>query len=425
MILVPESIGEGKAGETNRYLSSAITWMNIFGIIFFIVVCVFSLLGISNFMSSNWLPVMIAAFAVPITFNFNFSVYRLQFQQNYKKAGIIQSLMALTDLILSFVLLMTYGLPGAYIGMIISLVVFTLIITRDGYKDLAVLFDRKTFSKLLGTGSQFLIVTFVFAILTTSDKLSVTNLFSKTEMGFFSNAVSLAMLPYTISLALNGITTQRMLEEYGRTRDKKSLKLFLDESIFAVAFLIPFFSVLLVAFAEPVISVLLPKYADSLRFVDKLSIGVYFLAISMSCYSFILVLKKYFTLIFLMLILLVFVFFGNSYMAVSKYGLIGVSYMAVANYFMFALVLYLLTYRNFYKLKKIFWMFIRLVLPVLPILAAFSLKFYLANSYLRFGLRIIIALLWGTFAYYYLTRKTTILSQLIKMVKGKFLGSNQ
>jgi O-antigen/teichoic acid export membrane protein len=423
-ILAPENLGAGKTEEANRYLSSAITWMNIFGIFFFILTCAYAFLGFSGFISSNLFPVMIAVVAVPITFNFNFSVYRLQYRGYYKKAGLMQSLMAVTDLILSFILLMTYGLTGAFIGMIISLAVFSLIITRDGYKDLFIFFDRKTFSKLIGTGFPVLIVSFVFAVLTTSDKLSVANLFSKTEMGFFSNAVSLAMLPYTISMALNGVTTQRMLEEYGKTKDKKSIKLFLDENIFAVAFLIPFFSILLVAFAEPVITVILPKYVDSLRFVDKLSIGVYFLAISMSCYSFLIVIKKYFTLFLLILLLLCFVFVGNSYMAVGVFGLIGVSYISVVNYFVFAFVLYLLAYRNYYKLKKIFWMFIRLVLPVIPILTAFSMKFYLTNSYLRFGARIIIALLWGVFAYYYLTKKTTILAQLIGMVKGRFLGSN-
>jgi O-antigen/teichoic acid export membrane protein len=421
-VLAPENLGSGRTDETNRYLSSAITWMNLFGIFFFFLTCVYVLLGFSDFASSNWLPVMIVAFAVPVTFNFNFSVYRLQYRQNYKKAGIIQSLMALTDLALSFVLLKIFGLPGAFIGMLISLIVFSLIITRDGYKDLFVLFDGKIFSKLFGTGSRVLIVAFIFAVLTTSDKLSVANLFSKTDMGFFSNAVSLAMLPYTISMALNGITSQRMIEEYGKTKDKKSIKLFLDENIFAVAFLIPFFSVLLVAFAEPVITVLLPKYVNSLRFVDKLSIGVYFLAISMSCYSFLLVLKKYFTLFLLILLLLVFVFVGNSYMAGSSYGLIGVSYVSVVNYFIFASVLYLLVYLNFYKVNRIFWMFIRLSLPVFPIIAAFSMKFYLTNSYLRFGSRIMIALLWGAFAYYYLTKKTTILAQLIGMVKEKFLS---
>jgi len=421
VFLAPDSIGKGKTEETNKMLSSAITWINLFGLIFILTIVSIIFSGLFPFVNSNRLSVLLAAVSAFLVLNFNFSVYRLQLKQNFKKAGLFQVLLAVTDIIISFILMMKYGLPGAYIGMAISLIIFVALIAIDGYNDLHICFDKPQFKKLFDIGFRVLFVSLGFAVLTLSDKLSVTSFFSITDMGYFSNAVSLAMLPYTLALVLSGITTQRMLEEYGRTNEKKSIKIFLDESIFAVAFLIPFFSVLLIAFAEPVINLLLPKYVNSLRFVDKLSVGVYFLAVSMSCYSFLLILKKYFLLFSMMIVLIVMVFITNSYLAGTGYDVLSVSYVTVICYSLFAFLLYYFSYSAFYSFKKITWMFFRLSLPVIPILLAFSMKFYIIDNSIRFGARFFIALVWAFFAYFYLTRKTTILSQLIGMVKGKII----
>jgi O-antigen/teichoic acid export membrane protein len=420
VILVPEKIGAGNIKEANNYLSSAITWMNIFGLLFFIATTFFVFLSGSPFISTYWLPIMFVSFAVPLYFNFNFSVYRLQFKHDFKKSGVYQALLAVFDLGISFVLMLKYGIKGAYAGLALSLFIFNLSILKGGYKDLFISLNRETFSVLFKLGSKLLLIIFGFGFLTTADKFFVASFLSKTEMGIFSMAISFAMVPYTIGSALQGVNLQRMLEEFGKTKDKFSLKIFLDESILATAFLVPLFAILLIAFAEPLITLLLPKYIGSLAFVDKLSVGVYFLAIGLCCWSFFIVIKKYILIVTLQIILISFGIISNYFITKSGFGLLGVSCITVLNYYCFAFILYLFSYKIFYDTKRILWMFIRLSLPALPIVIAFSIKYFISNPIFCFGTRILIVLLWSAFAYYYLMKKTTILSQLIVMIKNKF-----
>ncbi len=422
IFLAPESKGKGDDTMTQQLLSSAFTWITVFGVIFLIGMSAAILSGESDYISANWLTVLLASIAAILFVNFNFSIYRLQLEHDFKRAGILQILLAVTDLCLSFMLIMFYGLPGAFTGMLISLLIFTPTAAKAGLKNLSFTFDKNTFKKLFDTGFRILIVSLTFAVFSLSDKLSVTNFFTKTDMGYFSNAVSFAMLPYTIALALSSITTQRMLEEYGKSKSLQNIKIFLDENIFAVAFVIPLLSVLLIAFAEPAIHLLLPKYAASLRFVDKLSIGVYFLAISMCCYSFLLIQKRYVLIFTVTAALALSVFTANHFLSQSGYDVLNVSYVTVIVYFIFCFILYHISYLSFYPAAKITGMFIRLAMPVLPIIAAFSVKFYLLSPQLRFSARLAIALLWATFAYYYLTKKTTILAQLIEAVRRKVRG---
>jgi len=417
--LVPEYLNNGKEKEVTNWLSTAITFANSFGIITFVFLVFFSFSGLSDFFSNNFFIITIVSLSIILFLNFNFFTLRFQFTHKFTTAGKYQFLLTLSDLVLSFVLLKIFGLSGAFLGMAISLLFFVIIMSKEGFNDLFISFDKNIFKKITSIGFKLLIIYFCFALFTTADKLSVANYYTKTEMGFFSNAVAFAMLPYTIALAINGLVSQRMIELYGKNKSAKEIKIFLDENIFAVAFLIPFFSVLLVAFAEPAIIFLLPKYINSLRFVDKLSVGVYFLAIGLVCYSYMLVRKNYRFVLILIIALIVIVLLANYFLSHFGKDIIWVTYVSVIGYFIFATSLYFFIYHEFYNFTRIVWMYIRLALPVIPILFAFSLKFIIDDNVLRFIIRIVIAILWGVFAYFYLKKKTIILSQITDIIKEK------
>ena len=419
-VIVPKKIGSGDFNEANRYLSSAITWVNVFGFLFFLCIIIYVSLSSSTFISSYWIPVLIISLAVPIYQNYYFSYYRLQFNHNFKKSGIYQASFSAFDLILSFILLLKFGIVGACTGMLFSLFFILLLMHKDSYKNLIIFFDKTTFKELFVIGFQLLLTSFSFTLITTADKFSVANFFSSADMGIFSMASSIAMLPYAVAFAMNTIIIQRMLEEYGKTNNLKSIKIFLREGTASLAFLIPTVSILLITFAELLTPLLLPKYTESLNYIGNLSIGIYFLSISIICYSFLIVQKKYIIIISLQVLLSITVFFCIYCTKKLNIGLQGVSLLTLLNYFIYTLVLYCLSYKNYLKTTEIITRFVKIALPALIILVAFYMKFICADKNILLLIRIGIAGIWGVITYYYLSRHTTIIAQMITIMKNKF-----
>lgn len=420
-ILVPEKIGAGKEEEANKLLSSAITWMNVFGLLFFIFIAIYISFNKSPFISTYWLPILIVSFAVPIYQNYIFSIYRLQFQHNFKKSGIYQALFAISDVTISFILLLQFGIAGAFIGMLISLLIITLFIVKNGYKGLFIYFDKFYFKTVLKYGFQLLIISFTFVFLTTADKYSLASFFSKSDMGYYSIALSIAMLPYTISLALQGVITQRMLEEYGKTNDINSIKLFLDESILAIALITPILFILINTFAEPLISLFLPKYTSSTTLIYKLSIGIYFLSISIVCYSFLVVIKKNIHIIVSNFILIILAIFSNYMISKHQLGFTLVVVITIATYLLYFSLLYFFSYKNYYNKQKNIFTILKIIFISSVIIIAFLPKYFISNNFLQFFLPLFLNLVWSIFVIYYLKKKTLILRQIMGILKSKLI----
>ena len=420
-ILVPEKIGAGKIDEANKLLSSAITWMNIFGLLFFIIMAIFVFFSKSIFITTNWLPIVIASFAVPIYLNYNFSIYRLQFQHNFKKSGIYQALFAILDLITSFTLLFLFGITGAFIGLLISLLIIATFITKDGYKELFVFINKDYFKTILKFGFQLLIISFTFIFLTTADKYSLASFFPKKDFGYYSVALSIAMLPYTIAAAIQGIIFQRMLEEYGKTNDVNSLKIFLDESILAIALITPIFFILINTFAEPLISLFLPKYINSIELLYKLSIGIYFLSMGIICFSFLVVIKKNIHLIFSTFFLISLAIFSNYIISKYQPGVTLVTIVTITTYFLYFSILYFYSYKIFYNTNKILFRLFKIALISLVIIATILPKYFYLNNILQIALPLCVSIIWATFTFFYLKKNTLILNQIIGILKNKII----
>ena len=419
-VIVPKKIGAGEFEEANRYLSSAITWMNLFGLLFFIAMVIYVIFSLSTFIYYYWLPILIISAAVPVYQNYYFSYYRLQFNHDFKKSGIYQATFAAFDLVLSFILLLNFGITGACAGMLFSLFFILFLMRKHSYKNIKIFFDKATFKELFVTGFQLLLLVFSFTFVTTVDKFSVANFFSKIDMGIFSMASSIAMLPYTLGVAMNAIIFQRMLEEYGKTNNLDSIKIFLREGTASLAFLIPTISVLLIALAEPLTPLLLPRYTESLNYIGNLSIGVYFLSIGIICSSFLVVQKRYFVVISLQILLSSMIVLCVYFTKKLDMGLQGVSLLTIVNYFLFTFVLYCFSYKNYLKTTETLIKFFNIALPALIILVAFFMRFICADKTILFLIRFGIAIAWGTIAYYYLTKHTTIIAQIFVILKNKF-----
>jgi hypothetical protein len=129
--------------------------------------------------------------------------------------------------------------------------------------------------------------------------------------------------------------------------------------------------------------------------------------------------KKYFTVIFVQIILSSTVVLCVYFFRKLNIGLQEVSLLTILNYFLFTFVLYCASYKNYIKHIEILIKFFKIALPALIILIAFSIKFICADKSILLLIRLGIAGIWGAIAYYYLNKHTTIVSQMITIMKSK------
>ncbi len=419
--IVPYELGAGNEKKARDILGVGLWGLNLTISFFVIAVIFYSLTSPLSTIAENKTSVILAGVAVLLNQNFLYVLTYLRLKHEFKRSYLMQFMQALVDLVISIVLMLKFKVVGIFWGMTIGLLVMFIFSLRDILRGIKLKINFGILKSIFNVGFQILLVGFTYGFLMSADKFSVANLFEKSKMGIYSVAVGLGMIPYFASATLGQFIGQRMLEEYGKTKTKESLKIFLDESLLVIAFLTPLISILTIAFAEPFIHLFLPKYIDSLRIVDKLAIAYYFISLGAVLGTFLITINQQGKILILNLIFIPTVLFLNYLSFKANLNLLGISYVTFLNFFIRTLFLFLLSYGNYSKILTSFFKFVKFSLASIPIVIAFGLKFLTLDAYLKFYLRILIAFFWFVFSMYYLSRKTEIVSTMLGILKKRLV----
>lgn len=417
--IVPYELGAGREAKAREFLGSGFWGLNLVSSAFLVSVIIYSFISPFKTIVENKTAVILTSIAVLLNQNFTYALLYHRIKHNFKRAYIFQLIQAVLDLTFSILLLFKFRIVGIFWGMTFSFLLVCFFSLKDIFQEIKLKINFKLLSEIFKVGFQILLVGFTYGFLMSADKFSVANLFEKSKMGIYSVAVAFGVIPYFASATIGQFIGQRMIEEFGRSRSKENLKIFLDESLLVVAFITPLISMLTITLAEPFITILLPKYVESLRYIDKLSIAYYFLSLGAMLGTFLISVNQQGKILVLNLIFIPFILLLN--FAVFKTGLdlLGIAYVTFANFFLRTFLLFVLSYSNYSKFFPSVISFVKFSLPSLPILLVFGFKFVDFSEYLRFYFRILIVFIWIGVAIYYLSRKTQIVSSMIGVIKEK------
>lgn len=420
--IVPYQLGAGEEKKAKEFLGAGFWGLNFITSAFTISVIVYSLFSPFETIRENKFSVILTAFAVLINQNFTYALTYFRIKHSFKKSYLFQLFQAFFDFVLSIILMLRLKVLGIFLGSMISFLVLTFFSIKDLLKEVKPRLNFGILKQILSVGFQILIVGFTYGFLMSADKFSIANLFEKQKMGIYSVAVGLGVLPYFASATLGQFIGQRMLEEFGKTKSKGSLKIFLDESLLTIAFITPLLSILTITFAEPFIQIFLPKYLESLRYVDKLAIAYYFLSLGAILGTFLITINQQQKILILNLLFIPIVLALNFLTFKGGLDLLGISYITFLNFFARTFFLFLLSYKNYYSIFESVKTFFKFSLPSIPIFIAFAVKFLNFDMYQRMFLRFSLAVIFSIFAINFLTKKTQILSHMISLVRAK-IGS--
>ncbi len=417
--IVPYELGAGREAKAKEFLGSGFWGLNLITSTFLISVIVYSLISPFKTIAENKTSVILTAIAVLLNQNFTYALLYYRAKHDFKRAYVFQLIQAVLDLTLSILLLFKFRIVGIFLGMTFAFLLVCFLSLKDVLKEINLIINWKLLREILKVGFQILVVGFTYGFLMSIDKFSVANLFEKSKMGIYSVAVAFGVIPYFASATIGQFIGQRMIEEFGKSKLKENLKIFLDESLLVIAFITPLISMLTIALAEPFVATLLPKYVESLRYIDKLSIAYYFLSLGAMLGTFLIAVNQQGKVLVLNLIFIPFILLMNFAVFKMGFDLLGIAYVTFANFFLRTFLLFVLSYINYLKIFSSVISFIKFSLPSIPILLVFGLKFIDFDVYIRFYLRILIAFIWFAVAIYYLLKKTRIVSNMIEIVKGK------
>ncbi len=417
--IVPYELGAGNEEKAKNLLGAGFWGLNLITSAFSIAVIVYALISPLQTIAENKLSVILTAIAILINQNFIYAQTYLRLKHKFIKSYLLQFLQALVDITVSIILMLKFKVMGIFLGMSFSLLIMCLFSLKDMVKGIKPIFNFQYLKRILGVGFQILIVGFTYGFLMSADKFSVANLFDKSKMGIYSVAVGLGVIPYFASATLGQFIGQRMLEEYGKFKSKQSLKIFLDESLLVISFIVPFISILVMAFAEPFIYLFLPKYVESLKIVDKLAIAYYFLSLGAIAGTFLITINQQVKILVLNLIFIPVVLFLNYLTFKSELDLIGISYVTFLNFFLRTFFLFLFSYKNYAGFVASVISFAKFSLASIPIVLSFAFKFLISDAYLKFYVRILTAIVWVAFSIYYLSKHTEIVSDMLGILKTR------
>ncbi|MCS7229670.1 MAG: oligosaccharide flippase family protein [Candidatus Kryptonium sp.] len=417
--IAPYEIGSGNEKKVKNLFGAGLFGLNFITSAFVVALVIYSIISPFQTIVENRFSVILTALSILLNQNFLFVILYLRIKHNFKKSYILQLFQAILDFTLSVILMLKFKVLGIFVGMMLGFLITLLFSFKDLLKEIKPNFNLNLVKEILRIGFQILIVGFTYGFLMSLDKFSVANLFEKSQMGIYSIAVGLGVIPYFISSTLGQFIGQRMLEEFGRSKLKENLKIFLDESLLVLAFITPLVSILTIAFAEPFIYLFLPKYEESLRYVDKLAIAYYFLSLGAILGTFLISINQQIKILILNLSVIPIVLFLNYVVYKNNLGLLGIAYVTFFNFFVRTFFLFIFSYGNYASLLSSIISFAKFSFPSVPILFAFALKFFIFDVYLKFYLRILISLVWLVFAVYYLLRKTQIVSNMIEIISSK------
>ncbi len=420
--IVPYQLGAGEDRKARDFLGAGFWGLNFITSVFSVSIIVYSLLSPFKTIQENRFSVILTSIAILLNQNFTYVLTYLRMKHNFKKSYLLQLFQAILDLTLSIILMLKFKVLGIFLGAMLSFLILTLTSIKDLLSEVKPRFDLGILKEILNVGFQILIVGFTYGFLMSADKFSIANLFEKQKMGIYSVAVGLGVLPYFASATLGQFIGQRMLEEYGKTKSKDTLKIFLDESLLAIAFITPIISILTITFAEPFIQIFLPKYIESLRYVDKLAIAYYFLSLGAILGTFLITINQQKMILLLNLFLIPIVLLLNFFAFKNGFDLLGISYVTFLNFSGRTFFLFLLSYKNYYDLYKAIKTFFKFSIPSFPIFLVFAVKFLNLNVYQRIGIRFAFAILFLIVAIIFLSKKTQIVSYMIELMKERIVN---
>lgn len=232
-----------------------------------------------------------------------------------------------------------FSLRGLLIGLLLSeitVLIFIHILIRE-IPSIRVF--PGTIWKLLKVGFPIMVISLMFIMLRSIDRIIIAALLSKEMLGFFSVGTMLSgVIHFSTSDVVRTIIAPRMMETLGRTGSIKEIKHYFTEPATVIAYCMPFLIGLIFLGVDFLIHYFLPDYTPAIPVSKILVLSVNFLVLTMMPILVCVSLNKQLNMVLLIFIGILFnTVFVYSFI-VMGYGLKGAAAGTGISYFILSLL---------------------------------------------------------------------------------------
>ncbi len=276
---VPFLTGKGEHDSKERVARSAVSFVLITsliaGVLCFLSTFVFSFENVA-FKTS------LRIFSIAIIFKqiYNILLVLLRAEKRFVFVSKNTIHASVVGLVLTLGLTLLYSLPGCVLGYSLALVWITVYTAARSGIHVGWILDFAVIWDLIKKGMRLMVVTFLYTTFTGMDRLLIVGMVGTADVGYYSIAVmafSLGLaLPSQVGMAL----WPRLLETYGRTRDRHALRRPFEETTKMLGMATPVYVGMIYLVLPTLVTFLLPKYVEGMDALRLMLFGLAFASVS-------------------------------------------------------------------------------------------------------------------------------------------------
>ncbi|MBP1908197.1 oligosaccharide flippase family protein [Methanolobus bombayensis] len=354
---------------------------------------------------------------------YSFYLGLLAANSNFIVIGKITLIFTFLSVITIYPLILMYELNGAIFSITISYVIALILIrkTKRYIFHMNIRFDEIV--RLLKVGFPLLLISFMYELLGSIDKLMIAGLINETELGYYSIGVVIANLIFYVPSVIGSVIFPSMMEIRGATDKLNHLKNYIIEPTFALSYLMPLIIGVTYLMFPLFIKGILPEYIPGVNAAKILVVLMFFMSLSTISNKFAIAIDKQSSLFMLQIFALFLNVALNYTFIMIGWGIEGVSLGTGITYIVYgSMVITYSTSKVYSRLTDQLKFFAKIYLPFFYLaILLFLIEYVLLAEKVDIISTIsktILFVLFNIPLFIYLNRKTNVVHSFIRILKS-------
>lgn len=332
---------------------------------------------------------------------------------------------AAVNLVLVLFLVSNFKIYGLY-ATVILVAVLNLIFMHHlaGYR-FNFTFKMEKISGLIKVGFPITVVSLLQWALASLDRIMIANMIGVTFVGYYS--IPIMAKSYVGQLSGFGtVLYPRIMEAYGKNPSVEDIKRYVLVPPVVNAYLLPAFLGLIFIIVPLLVVKVLPKFVPGILAMQILLLEMFFASCRDQAFHFLVALKKQTKVVPLVIVAILLNIAGNYWLIKKGYGIYGVAWATSVVTFLSFVAIQGYAMIHFAKAQEIILFVGKIVLPLVYTVAVVLLlqKYVVVrNVYVEAGVKSALLMVFSFPLFYYINRKTRIISMIFEMLKTKFVRS--
>lgn len=250
---------------------------------------------------------------------------------------------SLLNLVLIIIVVRHFKLYGLYVSHIMVLLAGLTVYMYLGKETFRFSLNLEDLRHLIKIGIPLVLLGFMFVNLTNVDRIVIIKMLGLEKMGLYSIAIMMGNIVHNIANMGSIVLYPRFQETYAKNDDKKEVFSVMTKTIKVLW--LPLLAIVLlgVLVFPPLVRMLLPKYTGGIEAMKIFLFGIYFLSLAMFCSNFLVTINRQ-TVSLVACVAVVLINLSLNIILVMKgFGIEGVAAATSISYFIYFIVLYLLS----------------------------------------------------------------------------------